>query len=82
MGDFEWRKQREIWSLAELQDEFGGDDFEVVTIATGRNPLPAIDRFFDEIDVDNLPKYLDARSALGRDAGVFGLLTEFGLCLS
>ncbi|QMU59410.1 MAG: redoxin domain-containing protein [Boseongicola sp.] len=65
--------RKEMPQLAELQDEFGGDDFEVVTIATGRNPVPAIDRFFDEIGVENLPKYLDPKSALGRDSGVFGL---------
>ena len=65
--------RKEMPQLAELQAEFGGDDFEVVTIATGRNPLPAIDRFFDEIEVDNLPKYLDPRSSLARDMGVLGL---------
>ena len=57
--------------LAELQTEFGGDTFEVVAIATGRNPLPAIERFFEEIGVDNLPIHLDPRSALARDSGVF-----------
>ena len=38
-----------------------------------RNPVPAIDRFFDEIEVTNLPKYLDPRSALARDMAVLGL---------
>ena len=59
--------------LAELQEEFGGDDFEVVTIATGRNPVPAIQKFFAEIEVDNLPLYLDPRSGLARTSGVLGL---------
>ena len=65
--------REEMPMLSELQAEFGGDDFEVVTIATGRNPQPAIDRFFEEIGVDNLPKYLDPRSALARDMDVLGL---------
>jgi thiol-disulfide isomerase/thioredoxin len=65
--------RKEMPQLAELQEEFGGDTFQVVTIATGRNPLPAIDRFFDEIGVVNLPKYLDPRSSLARDSGVLGL---------
>ena len=65
--------RKEMPMLAELQNEFGGDSFEVVTIATGRNPQPAIDRFFKEIEVDNLPKYLDPRSSLARDMGVLGL---------
>jgi thiol-disulfide isomerase/thioredoxin len=65
--------RKEMPMLSELQTEFGGDTFEVVTIATGRNPQPAIDRFFDEIGVDNLPKYLDPKSSLARDMGVLGL---------
>ena len=39
--------RKEMPQLSELQDEFGGDRFEIVTIATGRNPLPSIDRFFE-----------------------------------
>jgi len=65
--------RKEMPQLSELQDEFGGDSFQVVTIATGRNPVPAIDRFFDEIGVSNLPRYLDPKSALARDMGVLGL---------
>ncbi len=65
--------RKEMPQLSELQDEFGGDRFEIVTIATGRNPLPSIDRFFEEIGVENLPKYLDPSSALARDMAVLGL---------
>ncbi len=65
--------RKEMPQLAELQAEFGGDTFEVVTIATGRNPIQAIDRFFDEIGVENLPKYLDPQSTLARNSGVLGL---------
>lgn len=59
--------------LSEIQTNLGGETFEVVTIATGRNPQPAIDRFFEEIGVENLPKYLDPRSSLARDMAVLGL---------
>jgi len=65
--------RKEMPQLAELQAEFGGDNFEVVTIATGRNPIQAIDSFFEEIGVENLPKYLDPQSILSRNSGVFGL---------
>ena len=65
--------RKEMPMLSEIQTDFGGDDFEVVTIATGRNLPPAIDRFFAEIGVENLPKYLDPRSALARDMAVLGL---------
>ncbi len=65
--------RKEMPMLSELQAEFGGDDFEVVTIATGRNPPQAITKFFEEIGVDNLPTYLDPRQALAREMAVLGL---------
>ena len=59
--------------LAELQDEFGGDTFEVVTIATGRNNPAGIVKFFKEIGVDNLPRHQDPKQALAREMAIFGL---------
>ncbi|MEL6172673.1 MAG: TlpA disulfide reductase family protein, partial [Pseudomonadota bacterium] len=51
----------------------GGDEFEVVTIATGRNPPPAMKKFFVEIEVENLPLHADPRMGLSREMGIFGL---------
>ncbi|MGJ8603604.1 MAG: TlpA family protein disulfide reductase [Marivita sp.] len=65
--------RKEMPMLSELQTEFGGDAFAVVTIATGRNPPPAMKSFFDEIGVDNLPLYRDPKSGLAREMGVLGL---------
>lgn len=65
--------RKEMPQLSELQREFGGDAFEVVTIATGRNALPAMKEFFAEIGVDNLPLHRDPRQKLAREMGVFGL---------
>ena len=65
--------RKEMPHLSELQDEFGGDDFKVVTVATGLNQRPAMERFLDEIGVDNLPLHTDSNSALARDMGVVGL---------
>ncbi len=59
--------------LAALQEEFGGEDFAVVTLATGRNSPAGIKKFFDEIGVTDLPRYQDPRQALARDMGVLGL---------
>ena len=56
-----------------MQREFGGDSFEVVTLATGRNPPPAMEAFFEEIGVDNLPLHRDPGSGLAREMGVLGL---------
>ncbi|PVA09365.1 thioredoxin [Pelagivirga sediminicola] len=65
--------RKEMPMLAELQTEFGGDDFEVLTLATGRNPVPAIEGFFDEIGVTNLPAHRDPKQAVAREMGVLGL---------
>jgi thiol-disulfide isomerase/thioredoxin len=65
--------RHEMPLLSALQDRFDNDKLEVVTIATGRNPLPAMQRFFAEIGVDNLPLHTDPRQALARDLGVLGL---------
>ena len=51
----------------------GGDTLEVVTIATGRNPPPAMRAFFDEIGVDNLPLHRDPQQKIARDMDVLGL---------
>ena len=59
--------------LSELQTEFGGDDFEVVTIATSRNPPQAMKAFFEEIAVTNLPLHVDPKSVLAREMAVLGL---------
>lgn len=65
--------RKEMPDLAALQSDFQGDDFEVVTIATGRNPRPAMEAFFAEIGVDNLPLHADERQNLSRSLGVLGL---------
>ena len=65
--------RKEMPMLSELQEAFGGDDFEVLTIATTRNPPQAMRRFFDEIGVTNLPLHRDPGSALAREMAVLGL---------
>lgn len=59
--------------LSELQTEFGSESFEVVTIATGRNSPTGIKKFFDDMGIDNLPRHQDAKQALARNMGIFGL---------
>ncbi len=65
--------RKEMPMLANLQEEFGGDDFAVVTIATGRNSPQGIKRFFEEINVNSLPLYVDPRNGLASRMGVMGL---------
>ncbi|MFW2589639.1 TlpA family protein disulfide reductase [Sagittula sp. SSi028] len=65
--------RHEMPMLSELQSELGGDDFEVVTIATSRNPPVKMEEFFAEIGVDNLPLHRDPKSTLAREMAVLGL---------
>ena len=50
-----------------------GDDFSVVTVATGRNSIEGIDKFFDEAAIDTLPRLRDPKSELARKMGLLGL---------
>ncbi len=65
--------RHEMPMLSELQSMLGGDNFEVVTLATGRNMLPAMEKFFDEIGVSNLPLHRDPKQLVARDMAVLGL---------
>lgn len=65
--------RHEMPMLSELQSTFGGDDFEVLTIATGRNSPAGISKFFDDIGIDNLPRHQDPKQQLAAQMGVFGL---------
>lgn len=65
--------RKELPALDALNRDLGGEDFAVVTIATGRNPQPAITRLFDEVGVKTLPVYLDPKLQLSREMGILGL---------
>ncbi|MFN4157271.1 MAG: TlpA family protein disulfide reductase [Gemmobacter sp.] len=45
----------------------------VITVATGRNPVPAIERFWAETGITHLPALRDPKSAMARQMGIFGL---------
>ena len=65
--------RKEMPSLDAAQVALGGPNFEVVAVATGRNDVDGIKKFFADHGVDNLKIYLDPKSALARDMGVLGL---------
>ena len=65
--------RKEMPMLSELQTEMGGDDFDVVTLATGRDMVPAMKKFFEDIGVQNLPLYRDPKQDVARDMAVLGL---------
>lgn len=65
--------REEMPSLQSLQNTMGGEDFQVVTLATGRNPPQAIRRFFEEEGITTLPQHRDINQQIAREMGIFGL---------
>lgn len=70
--------RHEMPALDALQKEFQGEAFEVVTVATGRNSLTGIQKFFaapapDEEPITALPILLDPKQDLAREMAVLGL---------
>lgn len=65
--------RKEMPMLDALNRDMGGDDFQVVTVATGRNSPAAMTRFFDEAQIDTLPLHNDPTMAMARGMGVLGL---------
>ncbi|MBI1493651.1 TlpA disulfide reductase family protein [Halocynthiibacter styelae] len=63
----------EMPSLDRLQARLGGDQFAVVPVATSHNPQAAIDRFWTEAEIENLPILLDPSRALAADFGALSL---------
>jgi thiol-disulfide isomerase/thioredoxin len=64
--------REEMPSLDRLEASMG-DDFSVVTIATGRNSIESVDKFFAEAGITTLPKLRDPKAELARNMGVLGL---------
>lgn len=63
----------EMPSLDALNQTLGGDDFAVITVATGRNPIPMIEQFFEDIQIKTLPLLRDPKMGFAHATGVFGL---------
>ena len=61
----------EMPSLNRLQIALGGEDFQIITIATGRNETADIDSFFTNQNISHLTRYRDPnlRLALALGAG-------------
>ncbi|WP_460275090.1 TlpA disulfide reductase family protein [Celeribacter sp. ULVN23_4] len=65
--------RKEMPALDQLSEAYGDKGLVVLPIATGHNPLPAIQKFYEKAGVKSLPLRLDAKGAMGRDMGVLGL---------
>ncbi|TDX27748.1 TlpA family protein disulfide reductase [Rhodovulum visakhapatnamense] len=63
----------EMPTLEALAATADSDRLAVVTVATGRNPPQAIDRWFSEQQIAHLPKWRDQSSWLARSMGILAL---------
>lgn len=63
--------RHEMPSLDRLQAAMPG--IAVIPVATGRNAVPGIKKFFDEAKIAHLPILRDPKSELARSSGVLGL---------
>ena len=65
--------REEMPALDALQKARGGDRFQVLTIAAGRNAPAAINKFFADEAITDLPKLTDEKTELARAMGVLAL---------
>jgi thiol-disulfide isomerase/thioredoxin len=63
--------RHEMPSLDRLQTAM--PDIAVIPVATGRNAVEGIKRFFDDAEIKTLPILRDPKSELARGMGVMGL---------
>ncbi|MEP5758584.1 MAG: TlpA disulfide reductase family protein [Litoreibacter sp.] len=65
--------REEMPALEALNASEIAPNFEVVTVATGRNARAGVDAFFAENSIETLPKLFDPKMLLARDFGALGL---------
>ena len=65
--------REEMPALDALQVEMGSEDFQVMTIATGRNRLSRNYKIYEHAEVTNLPILLDPKSKLATSVSALGL---------
>jgi len=65
--------RKEMPSLDALEVAFGGADFVVRPVAAGRNPVPAIEKFWRSAELTALQSWRDPKMTLAGQMGVFGL---------
>lgn len=67
--------REEMPTLDRLQSTLGGRDFEVVALSIDRAGIKTVDRFYAEIGVKHLSRYVDVSAKAARDLGAYGLPT-------
>lgn len=65
--------REEMPTLDRLQAKLGGPDFEVVALSIDRQGIPAITKFFGEVEVKHLAMYVDSSAKAAPVLGAVGL---------
>ncbi len=65
--------RKEMPDLAELQKDYGGDDFEVVAISVDLKGAEASSAFLKEVSADNLALYVEPTTRIMKKLGAIGL---------
>ncbi len=65
----------EFPSLDHLQQQLGGENLVVIPVSMDRKGMPAVDRFYEDLKVRNLGKYLDEDGEAAQAIGIRGLPT-------
>lgn len=67
--------RKEMPALDRLQANLGGPDFEVVPLSIDRAGLPAVEAFYQELDLESLGIYVDQSASAAYELGAVGLPT-------
>ena len=67
--------KKEMPSLNALAQNMKHEDFQIITVASGRNSKKAIDAFFNDYNLVNLSKYRDPKGKMAIEYGVTALPT-------
>ena len=67
--------KKEMPSLNALAKNMKHEDFQIITVASGRNSKEAIDAFFKDYNLINLSKYRDPKGKMAIKYGVTALPT-------
>lgn len=67
--------RQEMPALDRLQGKLGGPDFQVIALSVDRGGVPAVNRFYQDVGVRNLPVFVDLAGTVLRQAGATGLPT-------
>jgi len=70
-----WPCRKEMPTLDRLQATLGSERFQVVTLSIDTEGLDKVKKFFADLNVQNLPIYIDPTTRATGDLGVSGLPT-------